>query len=213
MMQEDVYSYAPAEGHGLAHDPLNAIVGPRPIAWIGTQNNAGVLNLAPFSFFNLFNYQPPVLIFSAIGHKKDTINNVLETGEFSWNLVNRELAEQMNLSCISEPVDEFAFAKLKPLESELINAPRVAESPVTMECKLLSCEQLKDLDGVLQPTWIVMGQVVRVHIARQLIDNNNTYQAHRVRRVLRAGGPADYYEITEETLFQLPRPRSTPKSV
>ncbi|MDO5666356.1 MAG: flavin reductase family protein [Alcaligenaceae bacterium] len=205
-LQDDTHSYTPTEGHGLAHDPINAIVGPRPIGWIGTKSNAGVLNLAPFSFFNLFNYKPPVLIFSAIGHKKDTINNVLETGEFTWNLVSRGLAEQMNLSCISEPLDEFTFAKLTPLRGDLVEAPRVAESPVTMECKLLSCEQLKDIDGVLQPTWIAMGQVVRVHIARQLIDENNIYQAHRVRRVLRAGGPADYYEILEDGLFKMSRP-------
>ena len=211
MMREDFHSYTPTEGHGLAHDPLNAIVGPRPIGWIGTKSNAGVLNLAPFSFFNLFNYRPPVLIFSGIGHKKDTINNVLETGEFTWNLVNRELAEQMNLSCVAEPVDEFVFANLTPLPGEVIGAPRVAESPVTMECKLLSCEQLKDIDGVVHPTWIAMGQVVRVHIARELIDENNTYQAQRVRRILRAGGPEDYYEITEDTLFRMPRPGSASK--
>ena len=77
MVQQARHSYSPADGHGLAHDPLNAIVGPRPIGWIGTNNKAGVLNLAPYSFFNLFNYNPPVLIFSATGYKKDSINNVL----------------------------------------------------------------------------------------------------------------------------------------
>ncbi len=206
MVQQARHSYSPADGHGLAHDPLNAIVGPRPIGWIGTKNKAGVHNLAPYSFFNLFNYNPPVLIFSATGYKKDSINNVLETGEFTWNLVTRDLAEQMNLSSTTQPVDEFDFAKLTPLSGELVAAPRVAESPVTMECKLLSCNQLTDIDGQLHSTWIVMGQVVRVHIARDLIDENNIYQAHRVRRVVRAGGPANYYEITEDTLFKMHRP-------
>lgn len=206
METQNFHSYTPTEGHGLAHDPLNAIVGPRPIGWIGTHNQAGELNLAPFSFFNLFNYKPPILIFSGVGYKKDTIRNVQETGEFTWNLVTRELAEQMNLSCIDEAVDEFAFAGLTPLTGEVVTAPRVAESPITMECKVLSCEQLKDMDGVLQPTWITIGQVVRVHIARELIDEANIFQAKRLRRVLRAGGPADYYEITEDTLFRMPRP-------
>jgi len=94
------------------------------------------------------------------------------------------------------------------LKGEMVDAPRVAESLVTMECKLLSCNQLKDIDGVEHPSWIVMGQVVRVHIARSMIDENNIYQAHRARRVLRAGGPANYYEITEDTLFQMQRPSS-----
>lgn len=207
-MQTEIHSYNPAEGHGLAHDPLNAIIGPRPIGWIGTKSKEGVLNLAPFSFFNLFNYDPPILIFTGTRQKKDTIQNVEDTGEFSWNLVTRELAEQMNLSSIEAPVDEFDFAKLTPLKGEMVDAPRVAESLVTMECKLLSCNQLKDIDGVEHPSWIVMGQVVRVHIARSMIDENNIYQAHRARRVLRAGGPANYYEITEDTLFQMQRPSS-----
>ena len=146
------------------------------------------------------------MIFSATGYKKDSINNVLETGEFTWNLVTRDLAEQMNLSSTTQPVDEFDFAKLTPLLGELVAAPRVAESPVTMECKLLSCNLLTDIDGQLHSTWIVMGLVVRVHIARDLIDENNIYQAHRVRRVVRAGGPANYYEITEDTLFKMHRP-------
>lgn len=205
-MQQEIHSYNPAEGHGLAHDPMNAIVGPRPIGWIGTKSKEGVLNLAPFSFFNLFNYNPPILIFSGTSYKKDSIQHVMDTGEFTWNLVTRELAEQMNLTSTSENVDEFDFAKLTALIGEVVDAPRVAESPVTMECKLLSCNQLKDIDGVEQPTWIAMGQVVRVHIARSMIDENNTYQAHRARRVLRAGGPANYYEITEDTLFKMYRP-------
>lgn len=205
-MQQEIHSYNPIEGHGLAHDPLNSIIGPRPIGWIGTKSKEGQLNLAPFSFFNLFKYKPPILIFSGTYSKKDTIQNVMDTGEFTWNLVTRELAEQMNLTSIAEDVDEFDFAKLTALAGEVVDAPRVAESPVTMECKLLSCEQLQDIDGVKHPTWIAMGQVVRVHIARLMIDENNVYQAHSARRVLRAGGPANYYEITEDTLFKMYRP-------
>ncbi len=207
-MQQDIYSYNPNEGHGLAHDPLNAIVGPRPIGWIGTKSKKGKLNLAPFSFFNLLNYNPPVLIFSGTRSKKDTIQNVQDTGVFTWNLVTRELAEQMNLTSTDDDVDEFDFAKLTPLSGELVDAPRVAESLVSMECKLLSCNQLVDIDGVEHPTWLAMGQVVRVHIARSMIDEDNIFQAHRARRVLRAGGPANYYEITEDTLFQMYRPEA-----
>lgn len=205
MKQKNTYSYNPAEGHGLAHDPMNSIIGPRPIGWIGSRSKDGMPNLAPYSFFNLFNYHPPILIFSSIGAKKDSIQNAMDSGEFTWNLVTRELAEQMNLTSISEDVDEFDFAKLDYIEGEVVSAPRVADSLVTMECKLLSCQQLKDIDGKEHPTWIAMGQVIKVHIANSMIDNN-IYQAHKARRVLRAGGPADYYEISEDTLFKMKRP-------
>jgi len=89
-----IHSYEPRSGHGLPHDPFNAIVGPRPIGWISTQSAAGALNLAPYSFFNAFNYVPPIVGFASIGYK-DTVRNVEETGEFVWNLATRSLAEAM----------------------------------------------------------------------------------------------------------------------
>src|ERR1700684_3952748 len=97
MAGADAHIYEPAEGHGLAHDPFNAIVGPRPIGWISTVSEAGVRNLAPYSFFNAFNYTPPIVGFASIGWK-DTISNVSATGEFVWNLTTRDLAPRMNMT-------------------------------------------------------------------------------------------------------------------
>ena len=94
----DMHYYEPASGHGLPHDPFNAIVGPRPIGWVATKGQDGSANLAPYSFFNAFCYVPPIIGFSSTG-AKDSLRNVRETGEFTWNLVTRELAEAMNASC------------------------------------------------------------------------------------------------------------------
>ncbi len=97
-MSDDSHFYEPANGHGLPHDPFNAIVGPRPIGWISSHDSEGRLNLAPYSFFNAFNYIPPIIGFSSVG-RKDSLNNIEQTGEFVWNLATRPLAEQMNQSC------------------------------------------------------------------------------------------------------------------
>src|SRR5690625_7771584 len=138
-----VHFYEPKKGHGLPHDPMNAIVGPRVIGWIGTRSQQGVLNLAPYSFFNLFNYRPPILGFSSIGYK-DSVRNAIETGEFSWNLATQTLATAMNQSSTTQSVDEFEFAGLTPAPSKLIQAPRVAETPVSFECKVTQHLQLEE---------------------------------------------------------------------
>ena len=95
MDTENIHYYEPSKGHGLRHNPFNAIIAPRPIGWISSRNAKGQLNLAPYSFFNAFNYDPPILGFASISWK-DSVQNVLETREFVWNLVTRELGEQMN---------------------------------------------------------------------------------------------------------------------
>ena len=207
MLYTDLHSYQPRQGHGLPHDPFNAIVGPRPIGWISTRGAAGTLNLAPYSFFNAFNYVPPIIGFASIG-AKDTLHNVNETGEFVWNLVTRALAEQMNASCAPVPpeIDEFELARLTPVASQIVKAPRVGESPVAFECKVTQQIQLQGLDGVAVPTWLTLGEVVAVHIARDfLIDG--IYDTAAAQPVMRAGGPADYYGITAENRFRMHRPR------
>lgn len=105
------YSYQPRAGHGLPHDPLNAIIGPRPIGWISSVSSSGQHNLAPYSFFNCFNYHPPIIGFASSGWK-DSVRNIAENKEFVWNLATRPLAEAMNESSASLPADqdEFAFA-------------------------------------------------------------------------------------------------------
>ncbi|MBC8058928.1 MAG: flavin reductase family protein, partial [Rhizobiales bacterium] len=143
-MTTATHFYEPRLGHGLPHDPFNAIVGPRPIGWISSMNAQGGLNLAPYSFFNAFNYTPPIVGFASLG-QKDTLRNVQATREFAWNLVTRPLAEAMNASCASVPpeVSEFDLAGLTPAASRVIAAPRVAESPVSFECRVTQIVQLQ----------------------------------------------------------------------
>ena len=199
--------YEPRSGHGLPHDPFNAIVGPRPIGWISSVSQAGVPNLAPYSFFNAFNYTPPIVGFASIG-AKDTLRNVQETGEFVWNLATRSLAEAMNASCAAVPpeVDEFALAGLSALPSRLVGAPRVAESPVSFECKVTQVIQLQGANGDAVATWLVLGEVVGVHIARALL-RDGIYDTAAAGHILRGGGPADYFTVGPEQLFRMHRPR------
>ena len=202
-----VHSYTPSTGHGLPHDPFNAIVAPRPIGWVGTHDGAGHRNLAPYSFFNAFNYVPPIVGFSSIG-MKDSLRNAQATGEFTWNLVTRPLAEAMNASCAAVPpdVDEFVLAGLTPLASTRIGAPRVAESPVTFECRVTQVVQLQTAEGATVPTWLVLGEVVAVHIAQRLLVNG-IYDTAAAEPVLRGGGPADYFGISAELGFKMFRPK------
>lgn len=199
--------YEPARGHGLRHDPLNAIVAPRPIGWISTVSHDGVRNLAPYSFFNLFNYKPPIVGFCSVG-AKDSLANARDTGEFVWNLATRELAEAMNASSAMAPpdVDEFALAGLATLPSAKVRPPRVAASPVQFECVVTQIVQLEASSGAALPAWLVLGEAVAVHLDRALIEDG-VYQTARARPITRGGGPADYFEITAEQLFQLERPK------
>jgi len=202
-----IHFYEPRQGHGLPHDPFNAIVGPRPIGWISSLSGAGVRNLAPYSFFNAFNYVPPIVGFASIG-AKDTLRNVQETGEFVWNLATRPLAEAMNASCaaVGPEVDEFALAGLTPTPSRLVAAPRVAESPVAFECKVTQIIQLQQVSGETVPTWLVLGEVVGVHIAAASL-KDGIYDTAAAGHILRGGGPADYFSIGPEQLFEMHRPR------
>ena len=206
-MTTDMYFYKPSQGHGLPHDPFNAIVGPRPIGWISSQNAHGGLNLAPYSFFNAFNYTPPIIGFASIG-AKDSLRNILQTGEFCWNLATRPLAEQMNQSCAAVPpeVDEFALAGLATAASNQVAVPRVAASPVSFECRMTQIVQLQGVDGSLIETWLVLGEVVGVHIARHLL-KDGVYDTAAAQPILRGGGPADYFEVSSDQLFRMFRPR------
>jgi len=206
-MQNVTHSYEPRQGHGLPHDPFNAIVGPRPIGWISTRSASGVNNLAPYSFFNAFNYVPPIIGFASIGYK-DTLRNIEETGEFVWNLTTRALADAMNQSCaaVGPEVSEFDLAGLTPLASEVVAPPRVAESPVTLECRRTQILQLQGADGAQVETWLVLGEVVAVHIDQKLL-KDGVYDTAAAGHVLRGGGPADYFTVGPEQLFRMHRPR------
>ncbi|MDU6412703.1 MAG: flavin reductase family protein [Yersiniaceae bacterium] len=203
---DDRYYYEPAAGHGLPHDPLNAIVGPRPIGWISSLNAGGQRNLAPYSFFNCFNYRPPIIGFSSTGWK-DSVANIRATGEFVWNLATRSLAVPMNETSATLPngEDEFTHAGLTPVPGRRVAACRVLESPVNFECKLTQLIQLEGADGGKLDTWLVLGEVVAVHIDRALLDEG-IYQTARAEPILRAGGPSAYYGISEDQRFDLVRP-------
>ena len=201
-----MYFYQPSDGHGLPHDPLNAIVGPRPIGWIASISPQGYPNLAPYSFFNCFNYRPPIIGFASSGWK-DSVQNIVETKEFVWNLTTRQLAKAMNETSATLPrdEDEFKRAGLTAVSSRLVNVPRVAESPVNFECKLSQCIQLTGANGTAIDTWLVLGEVVGIHIDESLLENG-IYQTARAQPVLRAGGPSAYYTIDEHHRFDLIRP-------
>jgi flavin reductase (DIM6/NTAB) family NADH-FMN oxidoreductase RutF len=200
------YYYEPAAGHGLPHDPLNAIIGPRPIGWISSVSEQGLRNLAPYSFFNCFNYRPPIIGFASSGWK-DSVQNILETKEFVWNLTTRELAEQMNETSATLPrgEDEFVRAGLTATPGRKVKASLVAESPVNFECRLSQCIQLTSAGGVAVDTWLVLGEVVAVHIDEALL-KDGIYQTAQAKPVLRAGGPSAYYTIEEAHRFDLIRP-------
>lgn len=205
-MPTDFHFYEPASGHGLPHDPLNAIVGPRPIGWVSTMSAGGVRNLAPYSFFNLFNYRPPILGFASIGWK-DSVANIAETKEFVWNLATRPLAEAMNASAamVDADVDEFALAGIDTLPARTVRPDRVAGSPAQFECRLTQLIRLQNKEGAEVDTWLVLGEATGIHIDRAMLENG-VYQTARARPILRGGGPADYFEIGEDALFRMVRP-------
>ena len=202
--------YQPRDGHktvpGLAHDPLNAIIAPRPIGWISTLAADGTSNLAPYSFFNLFNYRPPIIGFASTGWK-DSAANITETGEFVWNLATRALGEAMNASSatVAPDVDEFTLAGLETAPSRLVAAPRVAASPVAFECRHTQTLRLTDLAGTELTTWLILGEVIGIHIASDLIAEGS-YRTAAAHPILRGGGPADYFEVHDDALFQMRRP-------
>jgi len=207
LLPDTIHFYEPRDGHRLPHDPFNAIVGPRPIGWISSQSKDGTLNLAPYSFFNAFNYTPPIVGFSSIGYK-DSVRNIVETGEFAWNLTTRALADAMNQTCASVPpeVNEFELAGLTPAPSRVIKVPRVLESPVSFECRRTQVLQLAGADGNKVDTWFVLGEVVAVHIAKALL-KDGVYDTANAGHVLRGGGPGDYFTIGPEQLFRMFRPQ------
>jgi flavin reductase (DIM6/NTAB) family NADH-FMN oxidoreductase RutF len=198
------YFYEPRLGHGLPHDPFNAIVGPRPIGWIASRGDDGVLNLAPYSFFNAFNYTPPIIGFASIGWK-DTVRNIEASGEFVWNLATRELAEAMNASCAAVPpeINEFELAGLGTAPSRIVGVPRVAASPVAFECRLSQIIRLQSAAGEAVDSWLTLGEVVGVHIAPALLVDG-VYDTAAAGPILRGGGAGDYFELGPK--FKMRRP-------
>ena len=202
----DKHFYEPANGHGLKHDPFNAIIAPRPIGWISSRDSKGNVNLAPYSFFNGFNYTPPIIGFASTS-RKDSLRNIEETGEFVWNLATMDLAKQMNATAahVAPEVDEFTLAGLTAVPGSIVNVPRVGESPVSFECRLTQIIQLKAADGRELAGWLTLGEVVAVHIDKKLIQDG-VYQTALAHPIVRAGRRGDYFEIRQDAMFEMRRP-------
>lgn len=198
--------YRPSAGHRLPHDPFNAIVAPRPIGWVSTTSPEGVRNVAPYSFFNAFNYTPPIVGFASVGYKH-SVRNVAETRAFTWNLVTRSQAEAMNATSatVGPGVDEFELAGLQGAPSVDVSPDRVAGAPVSFECRLTQLVRLADQHGDDVDAWLVLGEVVAVHIEEELLVDG-IYDTAAAEPVLRGGGPSAYFAVTAEQRFDLVRP-------
>jgi flavin reductase (DIM6/NTAB) family NADH-FMN oxidoreductase RutF len=203
---KDLHYYEPKNGHGLKHDPFNAIIAPRPIGWISSRDSKGNVNLAPYSFFNGFCYTPPIIGFSSTSWK-DTVQNVKDTGEFVWNLATLDLAKHMNATAahVAPDVSEFQIAGLTAVPGKLVNVPRVAESPVAFECKLTQIIQLQGANGEKANSWLTLGEVVAVHIDKAMI-KDGVYITALARPIVRAGRRGDYFTVKPEDMFEMIRP-------
>lgn len=204
MSDNAVHFYDPQGDHGLPHDPFKAILAPRVIGWIASRSANGQVNLAPYSFFGAFSANPRIVGFSSEGYK-DTIRNIEETGEFTWNFTSRPLAEAMNRSAapVAADVNEFQLAGLTEAPGRQVAVPHVGESPAALECKLLQVLRLRDLDGELTGNWVAFGQVVGVHIRREFL-RDGLFDLKAAQPVLRAGYRGDYAGIGE--MFEMIRP-------
>jgi flavin reductase (DIM6/NTAB) family NADH-FMN oxidoreductase RutF len=197
------YEVGTHKAAGLPHDPLKAIVAPRPIGWISTLDAEGRVNLAPYSFFNMVQTSPPICVFGSDG-LKHSAGNAIATGEFVMNLVTRPLFEAMNITADSFEAGENEFLKagLTMAPSRLVKPPRVAASPANLECRVLQHMELRDLDGRPTGGWMVTGQVVGVHIAEWALTEGR-FDMLKARTVARCGY-RDYTEVT--ALFSALRP-------
>ncbi len=168
---------ARTNAHGLQLDPIKAIVAPRPIGWISTLAESGTANLAPYSFFNIVSESPHYVVFGS-GGRKDSLNNVQSTGEFAFNLATLALKDAMNKSSAKVPphTDEFELSGLDKAPCQFIKVPRVAESPVCLECRLHQILELPDDQGKVDD-WLVVGRVIGVHIDDQFISEGRVNTA------------------------------------
>lgn len=197
--------YRPQDGHGLPHNPFNAIITPRPIGWISSRSQDGVANLAPYSFFNGIAYTPPQVMFSTTGVKpdqtdaKDSLANIRDTGVFCVNIVEFSARDAMNASSADLPkeVDEFAHAGIAVEECETIDCPRVQGTPAALECRLT---QIVKLEG--DTNRMVIGEVTGIHIRDNCLKDGR-FDVTSFQPLARLGY-RDYARVTE--LFELIRP-------
>ncbi len=200
--------YEPKDGHGLPHNPFKAIVTPRPIAWVSTLDTDGNANLAPYSYFNAVSDDPPMVMISSSPAPgrfgKDTLSNILTTGEFVVHIVPYSMRDAMNISsgAFSSDVDEFKQAGLEKAPSSLVAPPRIADAPIALECRHhidLGMPGKKGMRGA----HVVFGEVIGIHIADELIVDGvlDVLKFNPLARL----GYMDYTAVTD--VFPLDRPK------
>jgi flavin reductase (DIM6/NTAB) family NADH-FMN oxidoreductase RutF len=195
--------YDTAQGHGLPHDPVKALIAPRPIGWICSMSAAGETNLAPYSFFNQVSDRPHMVMFSSAG-RKDAISFIEETGEFTCSIVSWEQRDAMNRTSAPLPrgQSEFEYAGLQPEPSVLVRPPRVRGAPAALECRLVKVLELAPLEGGEAAYFMAIGQVVGVYIDDRVMQDGYV-DTLRLQIISRAGYH-DYFLVDHK--FALTRP-------
>ncbi|WP_312314456.1 flavin reductase family protein [Empedobacter brevis] len=193
-------------------DIFKHVISPRPICFASTVDKDGNVNLSPFSFFNMMGQNPPICVFSPLrkmrdGTTKHTLENIWEHPECVINIVNYNIVQQQSLASVEYPkgVNEFVKAGFTELASELVKPPRVAESPVQLECKVREVISITDQPGAAN---LVIAEVVRLHIHQDLLDENDKVSPYDLDLVARMGG--DYYcRVIPESIFEVEKPTRT----
>ena len=195
--------------HSQFDNLLKYAIAPRPICLASTVDKSGNVNLSPFSYFNLMSQRPPICVFSPLrrmrdGSTKHTLENICEVPEVVINIVNYAMVQQQSLASTEYPkeIDEFAKSGFTPLASELITPPRVAESPVQLECKVRQVIELADIPGAGN---LVLAEVVRMHVQESLLDDQDRVDQAKLDLMARLGG--DWYcRVTAANLFEVAKP-------
>ena len=191
------------------HKILLSSIAPRPIAFASTVDSIGNVNLSPFSYFNVFSSNPPILIFSPSRRVRDnttkhTLENAMETKEVVINVVNFPIVEQMSKSSIEyeKGVNEFIETGLTQVKSLLVKPPRVLESPISFECRVQEIISLGESGGAGQ---LIIAKVVQIHIDKKFLDKHGDIDSEKLDLVARMGG--DWYtRSTKESMFKIPKP-------
>lgn len=202
-------SFDPKKDQAIFDNLIKYAIAPRPICFASTINKDGQVNLSPFSYFNLMSHQPPICVFSPLrrmrdGSTKHTLENILEVDEVVINIVNYDLVQQQSLASTeyTDGINEFEKAGLTPIPSTFIKPPRVAESPVQLECRVQRVIPLSELPGAGN---LVLAEVLAMHVQEHLLDEKNNIQQHELDLVARLGG--DWYcRVNKDNLFIVPKP-------
>jgi flavin reductase (DIM6/NTAB) family NADH-FMN oxidoreductase RutF len=211
IMRINMFYEPKKKNHGLAHNPFNSLIVPRPIGWISSLGLDGVPNLAPYSFFNAVSYQPPRVMFSSgtaatEDGLKDSLRNNEDTKEFVCNMATWDWRNEMNESSksVALAIDEIAMTGLTTIDSRLVSAPRLAEAPVNLECiylKSVSVPGWSDADNFK----IIIGEVIGVHIKDEFINQEGLVDIKALQPIGRLGGN-DYAVVNAQSFFSLKRP-------